>query len=89
MPYIDVDITVDEFLWNCSDSEIKKIISILIEDGHLPKNISQLEKREEVENKKTNSELDFSKKLDELKNKFFSLIKEDEEYLEKLFNKYL
>lgn len=36
MPYIDVDIDIDDFLRNCSSREIKEVIEYLREDGHLP-----------------------------------------------------
>jgi hypothetical protein len=35
MPYIDVDIDVDEFVNACSQREIKELINILKDDGHL------------------------------------------------------
>jgi hypothetical protein len=36
MPYIDVDVYVDDFLRGCSSREIKELIECLREDGHLP-----------------------------------------------------
>ncbi len=36
MPYIDVDIDVDDFYDNCSSYEKKELISYLREDGLLP-----------------------------------------------------
>lgn len=35
MPYIDIDIDIDEILSNCSQSDIKYIIKCLIDDGYL------------------------------------------------------
>jgi hypothetical protein len=35
MPYIDVDIDVDEFVNACSQREIKELINILKDDGRL------------------------------------------------------
>jgi hypothetical protein len=35
MPYIDVDIDVDEFVNACSQREIKELINILKDDDHL------------------------------------------------------
>ena len=34
---VEVDIDVDEFLTSCSKREIKELITVLIEDGHLSK----------------------------------------------------
>ena len=37
MPYIDVDIDVDDFLSYCSRRDIDDLIDALIEDEYLPK----------------------------------------------------
>lgn len=90
MPNLDLDIEVYEFVRACSKRDIKELIRELIEDGHLPKDIydAKGEVKKEL-NRKTISEIDFEDKLDKLKTKYYSLNKEDEETLEKIFKKYL
>ncbi len=90
MPNLDLDIEVYEFVQACSKRDIKELIEELIEDGHLPKDIydAKGEVKKEL-NRKTSSEIDFEDKLERLKIKYYSLTKEDEEILEKIFKKYL
>lgn len=85
MPYIDVDIDVDEFLSNCRKRDIREIIESLVDDGHLPNSV--LKMNEDV--RKTLSEIEFSEKLDQLKNKYYSLSSEEEELFEKVFKRLL
>jgi hypothetical protein len=86
MPYFstDIDIDVYEFVSSCSRKEIKNLIDVLVEDGHLP---------ELILNNGTNNTLgyhesEFIEKLTKLGTKYYSLSKEDEETLEKIFKKY-
>jgi uncharacterized protein Smg (DUF494 family) len=90
MPNLDLDIEVYEFVRACSHRDIKELIQELIEDGHLPKDIydTKGEIKKEM-NRKTSSEIDFEEKLDKLKLRFFSLSKDEEESLEKIFKKHL
>lgn len=85
MPYIttesEIDLSVDEFLSECSSREIKELIEALIEDGHIPKLQEEL-------NKTFNHKL-FSEKMDQLTERYLNLENEDLEILEKLFKKYL
>lgn len=85
MPYIDVDIDVDEFLRNCRKRDIREIIESLVDYGHLPNSV--LKMNEDV--RKTLSEIEFSEKLDQLKNKYYSLSSEEEELFEKVFKRLL
>lgn len=45
MPYFDFSveeqIDVDEFVSSCSSSEIKELIKVLVDDGHLPPSVNQ------------------------------------------------
>ena len=61
-----------------------------MEEGHLPKDLyyENGEVKKEM-NRKTTSEIDFEEKLDKLKLKYFSLGRDEEESLEKIFKKYL
>lgn len=85
MPYIDVetevDLSVDEFLSECSSREIKEIIDALIEDGHLPK----LPDKEEL----TFNHKLFKESMESLISKYLAIENEDLEILEKIFKKYL
>jgi len=90
MPYIDIDIEIYEFVRSCSKSEIKELIEELIENDHLPKDVINTKGDVKKEmSRKTNSELEFSEKLDKLKEKYFSLSQEEELFLNNIFNKHL
>ena len=80
--YVDVD--VDEFISACSKREIKELIEILIEDGHISKS--------SIITANTNVgvlESDFLEKMGKLEEKYYRLSQEDEKTLEDLFKKYL
>jgi hypothetical protein len=80
--YVDVD--VDEFISACSKREIKELIEILIEDGHISKS--------SIITANTNVgvlESDFLEKMGKLQEKYYRLSQEDEKTLEDLFKKYL
>jgi hypothetical protein len=90
MPYIDLDIEVYEFVRACSKRDIKELIKELVEEGHLPKDLyyENGEVKKEL-SRKTASEIDFEEKLDKLKLKYFSLGRDEEESLEKIFKRHL
>ena len=80
--YVDVD--VDEFVSACNKREIKELIEVLIEGGHISSSaVEDTEKTIGV------LEGDFIEKMDLLKEKYYRLSQEDEKTLEKLFEKYL
>jgi hypothetical protein len=86
MPEFDtyVDVDVDEFVSACSKREIKELIDVLIEDGHIgpyaiPGNNENIGVLEGV----------FIEKIDLLKEKYYRISPEDEKTLEDLFKKYL
>lgn len=88
MPSIDID--VDDFLMGCSKWDIKDLIKSLVEDGHLPKEL--LNEKKEVKSSikpRGYGEIQFEEKLEQLKSKFYSLTKEEEEYFEKVFSRLL
>ena len=79
-----VDVVVDEFVSACSKREIKELIEVLIEGGHISSSaVEDTEKTIGV------LEGDFIEKMDLLKEKYYRLSQEDEKTLEKLFEKYL
>ena len=87
MPSIDIEI--DEFVWACDKYDIKKLIKTLVESEHLPKGLIN-EKGEVREiGRKTASEIEFGDKLDQLKEKYFSLSQEEELSLKKIFDRHL
>ena len=90
MPYIDLDIEVYEFVRACSKRDIKELIKELVEEGHVPKDLyyENGEVKKEM-SRKTASEIDFEEKLDKLKLKYFSLGRDEEESLEKIFKRHL
>lgn len=89
--YVDnVDIEPYEFVRECSKSEIKELITELVDSGHLPKLV--LNQIDTSGNERRNSSLleeEFIDKLTSLSNKFYSISKEDGETLETIFNKYI
>jgi hypothetical protein len=90
MPYVDIDIEIYEFVRSCSKSEIKELIEELVENDHLPKDVINTKGDVKKEmSRKTNSELEFSDKLDKLKEKYFSLSQEEELSLNNIFKKHL
>ena len=86
MPEFDtyVDVDIDDFVSACSKREIKELIDILIEDGHISKS-SIISADENVGALET----DFLEKMGKLQEKYYRLSQEDEKTLEDLFKKYL
>lgn len=85
MPYIDVDIDVDEFVSSCRKRDIKELIESLVDGGHLPKSV----RKTSEEDRRTFGEIKFSEKLEVLKSKYYSLSPEEEEFFEKVFKRLL
>jgi hypothetical protein len=84
MPSFDanVDIDVDEFISNCSEREIKELITTLKDNGHLSNDFLINEKMSFLEES-------FVKKMSELSSQYTRISLDDEEVLEKLFKKYM
>ncbi len=85
-----IDIDVDDFLYSCSSYEIRELITALVEDGHLPKEVlnKEGEVREETI-RRGRGEEEFSQRLESLKTRYYSLSQEEEEFFDKVFKKYL
>ena len=83
------DISVDEFLTNCSVNERKEIIQAMIEDGFLPEWVIESNGKVIKEKNQTNMEAQFCDNLEKMKSKYYSLTKEEEEFFEGVFKKYL
>jgi hypothetical protein len=44
----DIDIDVEDFIYECSDRDIEKIIQILVEEGKLPKTLETFSKSQNL-----------------------------------------
>jgi hypothetical protein len=84
MPNFDanVDIDVDDFISNCSEREIKELITTLKDNGHLSNDFLINEKMSFLEES-------FVTKMGELSTQYTRISLDDEEVLEKLFKKYM
>jgi type III secretory pathway lipoprotein EscJ len=80
--YIDVD--VDEMLDACSSREKDELIDLLVEEGLVKRLVGK-----NGDSKLSIMESEFFEKIDMLKNKYYSLSREDEETMNNLFKKYL
>ena len=78
---IDVDIDVNEFVDECNDWEIQKLIKKLIEYGYLTPELSPYKGNNLMDDDYTNA-------LDKLYTKRLYLTLEEEEYIKQLANKY-
>lgn len=76
----DLDIDVYEFLYACDEKEIDEIIEYLADEKFIdkPNNVSKLGVMES----------EFSDKLNNLKNYYYSISSEDLEIIDKLIKKY-
>jgi hypothetical protein len=83
----EVDVDPIEFVDACSKRERDRLIKYLVEEDHLPESV--LTFKQEGDDKRGRAESDFIEKLDLLKEKFYFLSSEEEEYLNQIFKKYL
>lgn len=81
---VDVDVDIDEFLEECSDKEIKKVIEWLKDENHLEDNNA----RTPVDPTDNIMDIAYKEALDKLYNKRINLSLEEEEFIIKLANKY-
>lgn len=86
MPEFDsyVDVDVYDFVSACNKREIKDLIDVLIEDGHINEHsvINPTSKMGLLESM-------FIEKMNALSTCYYRLTPEEEETLEKLFKKYI
>jgi hypothetical protein len=78
---VDVDIDVNEFVDECTEWEIKKLIKKLIEDGYLTSELSSTKENNLMDD-------DYTKALNKLQSKRVYLTLEEEEFIKQLANKY-
>lgn len=84
----DIDIDPSEFVDACSRREIKELINVLVEDGHLPKGVIYSDGSVRKD-KRGVLEIEFIEKLEKLMEKYYSLSLEDEQTMQEIFKKYL
>ena len=82
----DIEIEPYEFVNACSQSEIKELITELIESGHLPKSV---QKSDPSGPKRGVMELEFIENLEKLKEKYYSLTLDEEQTIQEIFKKHL
>lgn len=82
--YEDVDISVEEFFYECSDDEITKLIKLLIGEGYID------EKQDvfTLEDKRDCITFEFDKMVDHLSSLRLRISLEDEEIIREILNKY-
>ena len=82
--YVDsFEITVDEFIQNCDDSEIEEIIDILHEEGLISKN-NNLNSKDRM----TYAESNFIANLEKLKSVYYQMKEDEINLIETLVKKY-
>ena len=81
---VDVDVDVDEFLEECSNREIQKVVEWLKDEGHLEDN------NDNIPGDPTDNIMDivYKEAINKLYNKRINLSLEEEEFIINLANKY-
>ena len=87
MPSFDIEVEVDEFWDSCSKREKEELLEILRDEGIIPKTSGNL-------NPDSNSnlspfEIEFSNKLDQLKDFYYQLSNDEIRLIEGVINKYI
>jgi hypothetical protein len=85
MPYIDVDINIDEFVDSCSSRDIKELIEYLRDNKHLPDAEDENEEETEFFNIPDEEWYDVLKKLAGLR---LQMSLEDIETVKQIIKKY-
>lgn len=80
----EFDIEIDEFVSSCSKREIKTLIEVLVEEGHLNK--SALPSDMTID--KNHLDLEWDTLCDKLSSLRIRLTVEEEETIKKIINKY-
>ena len=81
---VDVDVDIDEFLEECSDKEIQKVVEWLKDEGHLEDNNA----RTPVDPTDNIMDIAYKEAINKLYNKRINLSLEEEEFIINLANKY-
>lgn len=86
----EISIGPYEYVRACRSSEIRDLIIELVEEEHLPKTVlNQIRMDKNGKPKTSVLEDEFLEKMNKLSEKYHTLTKEEEEFLEVMFKKYI
>jgi hypothetical protein len=80
----EVDIDVEDFIYECSDRDIEKIIKCLVEDGKLPKTLTTYTKTQNL----SLSEITWYETIEKIRSNRFLLSDEETELIEKITKRF-
>lgn len=85
MPSLNIDIDIDDILWDLSDREKQELVDDLYDDGYVPKQIGG----KHSDNGGMNVlELEWAELVEKLSEIRLRITKEDEEIITKILKKY-
>jgi phenylpyruvate tautomerase PptA (4-oxalocrotonate tautomerase family) len=84
MPSLNIDIDIDDILWDLSDREKQELVDELYDDGYVPKQISGGVSEEE----KNVLDLEWDELVKKISKLRLQITNEDEETIRKILNKY-
>jgi hypothetical protein len=82
---INVDVDIDDILWNMSDSERQQLVDDLYDDGFVPEQVKAISDREELI--QSGGSMDFDAQVYKLIGNSWRLSREDEDLILKIANK--
>jgi hypothetical protein len=82
---INVDVDIDDILWNMSDSERQQLVDDLYDDGFVPEQVKAISDREELI--QSGGSMDFDTQVYKLIGNSWRLSREDEDLILKIANK--
>jgi hypothetical protein len=82
---INVDVDIDDILWNMSDSERQQLVDDLYDDGFVPEQVKAISDREELI--QLGGSMDFDAQVYKLIGNSWRLSREDEDLILKIANK--
>jgi hypothetical protein len=85
----DMDIQPYEYVNACGPGDIKELIEELVDSGHLPTSVLNLNKKSNPDEGLGRLQSDFATKLQKLTDVYYSITKDDEEKLQTIINKYI
>jgi hypothetical protein len=80
----EVDIDVEDFVYECSDREIEKLIKYLIEEGKLPKKLDTYTKSQNL----TYTEIMWYETIEKIRNNRLSISQEEIELIENIAKRF-
>lgn len=82
MPYVDVDLDIDDIYRNCSDREKQELVDWLKEDGYLTERDTEYDKSASLLQQL------FNKNIAKIKDSYLTMSKEDFEMINQIAKKY-